>query len=81
MAITDLDKYKSFIQEGQAGYEAPSGQLGMVDPGIRYDPKQHSYASDLYQYYLGGGRGAGDAAGIMTQAPGTTAQIPGAVDT
>ena len=69
----DLSAYKSFIEEGQAGYDAPSGQLGMVDPGIRYDPRQHSYASDLYSYYLGGGRGvpssrgAGDVtpAGIM----------------
>ena len=76
MAITDLDKYKSFIQEGQAGYEAPLGQLGMVDPvaGIKYDPRQHSYASDLYQYYLGGGMPPAGAAGITTQAPGTTAQ-------
>ena len=70
----DLSAYKSFIEEGQAGYADPYGQLGMVDPGIRYDPRQHSYASDLYSYYLGGGRGAGDAAGIMTQAPGTTVQ-------
>ena len=76
MAITDLDKYKSFIQEGQAGYEAPLGQLGMVDPvaGIKYDPRQHSYTSDLYQYYLGGGMPQAGAAGITTQAPGPTAQ-------
>ena len=48
MAIPpDLSKYKSFIEEGQAGYADPYGQLGMVDPGIRYDPRQHSYASDL----------------------------------
>ena len=85
MAITDLDQYKSFIQKGQAGYESTPGQLGMVDPGIRYDPRQHSYASDLYSYYLGGGRGvpssreAGDVtpSGIMTQAPGTTVPVTG----
>ena len=40
MPITDLDKYKSFIQKGQAGYESTPGQLGMVDPGagLKYDP-------------------------------------------
>ena len=75
----DLSAYKSFIEEGQAGYESTPGQLGMVDPGIRYDPRQHSYASDLYSYYLGGGRGAGDVtpAGITTLAPGTTVQGTG----
>ena len=77
MAITDLDQYKSFIREGQAGYEAPLGQLGMVDPGIRYDPRQHSYAHDLYQYYLGGGMPPAGAAGITTQVPGTTVQGTG----
>ena len=77
MAITDLDKYKSFIQEGQAGYESTPGQLGIVDPGIRYDPRQHSYASDLYQYYLGGGMPPGGETGITTQVSGTTAQGTG----
>ena len=75
MAIPpDLSAYKSFIEEGQAGYENPYGQLGMVDPGIRYDPRQQSWGSDVYAYHLGGGRGAGDVtpAGIMTQAAGTT---------
>ena len=76
MAILDTDQFKSFIKEGEEGYEAPLGQLGMVDPvaGIKYDPRQHSYASDLYQYYLGGGMPPAGAAGITTQAPGTTAQ-------
>ena len=85
MAILDTDQFKSFIREGEEGYEAPMGQLGMVDPGIRYDPRQHSYASDLYQYYLGGGqgipssRGAGDVtpSGTAAQVPGTTAQGTG----
>ena len=57
----DLGGYKSFVQAGQAGYEDPQHQLGMVDPaaGLKYDPRYHSYASDLYQYYLGGGMPTG----------------------
>ena len=77
MAITDLDKYKSFIQEGQAGYESTPGQLGIVDPGIRYDPRQHSYAHDLYSYYLGGGMPPAGATGTTAQVSGTTAQGTG----
>ena len=78
MAIPDTDQFKSFIREGQAGYEAPLGQLGIVEPGkVKYDPRHHSYAHDLYQYYLGGGMPPAGAAGIMTQVPGTTVQGTG----
>ena len=78
MAIPDTDQFKSFIREGQAGYEAPLGQLGIVEPGkVKYDPRHHSYAHDLYQYYLGGGMPPAGAAGITTQVPGTTVQGTG----
>ncbi len=77
MAIPDTDRFKSFIREGQAGYESTPGQLGMVDPGIRYDPRQHSYASDLYQYYLGGGMPPGGTEGITAQVAGPTVQGTG----
>ena len=74
MAILDTDQFKSFIQEGQTGYESTPGQLGLVEPGIKYDPRHHSYASEHYQYYLGGGMPPGGTTGTTAQAPGTTAQ-------
>ena len=79
MAIPpDLTAYESFLAEGDIGYDAPPGQLGLVDPGagLKYDPRHHGWGSDVYAWHLGGGQGM-PPSGIMTQVPGTTVQGTG----
>ena len=63
----------SLLTEGDIGYQDP--YLGQADPGVKYDPRQHPYMSDLYAYYLGGGQGIPSGRGA-----GDPAQIPGTVD-
>ena len=74
----DLTAYESFLAEGDIGYDAPPGQLGLVDPGagLKYDPRHHGWGSDVYAWHLGGGQGM-PPSGIMTQVPGTTVQGTG----
>ena len=72
----DLTKYQSFLTEGDIGYQDP--YLGLADPGIKYDPRDQKYASDLYSYYLTGiGVPPVDEAGFMTQDTGTADQGTG----
>ena len=72
----DLTKYQSFLTEGDIGYQDP--YLGLADPGIKYDPRDQSYASDLYSYYLTGiGVPPVDEAGFMPQDTGTADQGTG----
>ena len=71
----DLTKYQSFLTEGDVGYQDP--YLGLADPGIKYDPRDQRYASDLYSYYLAGGQPEVDAAGSTVQDTGTAAQGTG----
>ena len=72
----DLTKYQSFLTEGDIGYQDP--YLGLADPGIKYDPRDQKYASDLYSYYLTGiGVPPVDEAGFMPQDTGTADQGTG----